>query len=389
MASHHSPEQLRLDEDSRREKNWKRWGPYLSERQWGTVREDYSANGDAWNFFPHDHARSRAYRWGEDGLLGITDRECRMCFALALWNGRDPILKERLFGLSNPQGNHGEDPKEWYWYLDSTPTHSYMRALYKYPQGEFPYARLVVENAHRSKQEREFEISDTGVFDGDRYFDIFAEYAKAAPEDICIRLTIENRGPDEAELHVLPTLWFRNTWTWHDSDKPSTPPPLPKPSMAQLDKTTLAATHATLGTFRFDADGARELLFTENESNVERLFGSKNGQPYVKDAFHEFVIRGAPRGGESRAKGHEGGGALRRAGARAREGRSCACACARKAMACTVRGLISTRSSASASPRRMRFTRRVCRRNFRPIKASSSGRPMPVCSGQNNGMATW
>src|SRR5687767_13784389 len=210
MTPHHTPEQLRLDEDARRVRNWKRWGPYLSERQWGTVREDYSPNGDAWNYFPHEHARSRAYRWGEDGLLGICDRECRLCFSLALWNGRDPFLKERLFGLTNPQGNHGEDCKEWYWYLDSTPTHSYLRALYKYPHAEFPYARLIKENARRTRNEREFELEHCGSFDGDRYFDVFVEYAKASPDDLLIRITVANRGPAAARIDLLPTLWFRN-----------------------------------------------------------------------------------------------------------------------------------------------------------------------------------
>ena len=283
MVPHHTPEQLRLDEDARREKNWKRWGPYLSERQWGTVREDYSANGDAWNHLPHEHARSRAYRWGEDGLLGITDRECRLCFAPAFWNGRDPILKERFFGLSNPQGNHGEDVKEAYWYLDSTPTHSYMRALYKYPHAEFPYARLVGENARRTRQEREFEIGDTGVFDEGRYFDIFIEYAKAAPEDICIRITIANRGPEAATIHVLPTLWFRNVWTWCGAAKPS---------LERLNASTLTVAHATLGRFRFEADAAKELIFTENETNNAQLYGCANASPFVKDAFHDYVIAG-------------------------------------------------------------------------------------------------
>ena len=206
-------ESLRLAADARREANWKRWGPYLSERQWATVREDYSEWGTAWEYFPHEHARSRAYRWGEDGLLGITDRECRLCFALALWNGNDPILKERLFGLAGPEGNHGEDVKECYYYLDSTPTHSYMRALYKYPQVEFPYARLVEENRRRGKRDPEFELTDTGVFDGDRYFDVFVEYAKAAPDDLLIRITVANRSPEAATLHLLPTLWYRNTRT--------------------------------------------------------------------------------------------------------------------------------------------------------------------------------
>src|SRR5271169_1201881 len=217
--------EILLAEDSRREKNWKRWGPYLSERQWGTVREDYSADGNCWDYLPHDHARSRAYRWGEDGLLGICDREGRMCFALTLWNGRDHILKERLFGLAGPEGNHGEDVKECYFYLESTPTHSYLKALYKYPQAEFPYARLVEENARRGRQEPEFELTDTVIFDGNRYFDVVAEYAKAAPEDILIRITIANRGPEAARVHVLPTLWYRNTWSWGAKHEGSTTRP--------------------------------------------------------------------------------------------------------------------------------------------------------------------
>src|SRR5438309_5569765 len=211
-------ETARLAEDAARTRNWKRWGPYLAERQWGTVREDYSPEGTCWDYFPHDHARSRAYRWGEDGLLGITDRECRLCFALALWNGRDPILKERLFGLTSGEGNHGEDVKEQYFYLDATPTHSYMKYLYKYPQAEFPYARLVEENHRRSKSDPEFELMDTGVFDDDRYFDVFVEYAKAHDDDILIKVSAVNRGPEPAQLHILPTIWFRNRWAWGDHD---------------------------------------------------------------------------------------------------------------------------------------------------------------------------
>ncbi len=205
------PEFQRLADDAQRKANWKRWGPYLADRQWSTVREDYSANGDCWNYFPHDHARSRAYRWGEDGLLGITDRECRLCFALALWNGRDPFLKERLFGLTNPQGNHGEDVKECYYYLDSTPTHSWMAAMYRYPQARYPYEELIAENARRSRREPEFELADTGVLAEGRYFDVRVEYAKAGPNDILITITAANRGPAAAPLHLLPTLWFRNT----------------------------------------------------------------------------------------------------------------------------------------------------------------------------------
>ncbi|MCX5670737.1 MAG: glucosidase, partial [Planctomycetota bacterium] len=241
-------EHARLDEDRRREKNWKRWGPYLPERQWGTVREDYSPDGDPWRYFPHDHARRRAYRWGEDGLLGITDRECRLCFAPALWNGRDPILKERLFGLTNPEGNHGEDVKEYYFYIDSTPTHSYLKALYKYPQAAYPYARLVAENARRGKADPELELLDTGVFRGRRYFDVFAEYAKGSPNDIAIRLTVANRGPQAAPLDVLATLWFRNTWT---SGSPYED--WGKPTLAAAGEAAILADHATLGEFRLVA----------------------------------------------------------------------------------------------------------------------------------------
>jgi hypothetical protein len=281
-------ERRRLAEDARREKNWKRWGPYLSERQWGTVREDYSEFGTVWEYFPHEHARSRAYRWGEDGLLGICDREGRMCFALALWNGRDSILKERLFGLSGPEGNHGEDVKECYFYLDSTPTHSYMKALYKYPQAEFPYARLLEENGRRSRKDPEFELLDTGIFGEDRYFDVFVEYAKAGTDEILTRITAVNRGPDRAVLHLLPTLWFRNTWSWGRTGEGY----WPKPKLWRSDDGRISAEHAALGRFELELETGAELLFTENETNFERLFTYKNGQPYVKDAFHDYVIQG-------------------------------------------------------------------------------------------------
>src|SRR5438105_947948 len=285
-------ELARLEQDARRELNWKRWGPYLAERQWGTVREDYSAHGECWGYFPHDHARSRAYRWGEDGLLGITDRECRLCFALALWNGRDPILKERLFGLTGPEGNHGEDVKECWYYLDASPTSSYLRALYKYPQAEFPYQRLLEENRRRGRLDPEFELLDTGVFDGNRYFDVIAEYAKASPDDIAIRLTIANRGPAPASLHLLPTLWFRNSWSW-GRDGEEYPP---RPRLQRDRDGSVLAEHATLGRFRWIPGMARGLspriLFTENESNNARLFGFANGTPCVKDGFHEFVVHG-------------------------------------------------------------------------------------------------
>ncbi|HEU4333255.1 MAG TPA: glucosidase, partial [Candidatus Eisenbacteria bacterium] len=286
------PESQRLAEDARREKNWKRWGPYLSERQWGTVREDYSAWGECWDYFPHDHARSRAYRWGEDGLLGITDRECRLCFGLALWNGRDPILKERLFGLTGPQGNHGEDVKELYYYLDATPTHSYLKGLYKYPQAAYPYQRLVEENARRGKDAPEFEISDTGVFDGNRYFDVQAEYAKGSPNCLLIRITVTNRGPDSAEIHVLPQIWFRNTWSWGREGEGY----WPRPKISHPGNGTLLAEHATLGRWRFQVEPLPgqpvDFLFTENETNAKRLYGGENPAPYVKDAFHEYVVGG-------------------------------------------------------------------------------------------------
>jgi hypothetical protein len=281
-------ETLRLTEDASRRRNWKRWGPYLAERQWGTVREDYSLDGTSWDYFPHDHARSRAYRWGEDGLLGITDREGRLCFALALWNGKDPILKERLFGLAGPEGNHGEDVKECYFYLDATPTHSYLKALYKYPQREYPYGRLVEENRRRGKGDSEFELVDTAIFDDGRYFDVTAEYAKAAPEDVLIRLTIANRGPEAAALHVLPTLWFRNTWSWGRSGEGY----WPKPRLARAEGGTIVAEHISLGRYRLAAEGSPELLFTDNETNAGRLFGVPNPSPYVKDAFHEYVVHG-------------------------------------------------------------------------------------------------
>src|SRR4051812_4870894 len=241
----------RLRADANRSANWKRWGPYLSERQWGTVREDYSQDGSAWDYFPHDHARRRAYRWGEDGLLGICDRECRLCFGLALWNGKDPILKERLFGLSNPEGNHGEDCKELYWFLDATPTSSYLKALYKYPQAAYPYRQLVEENRRRSRALPEYEIQDTGVFDDGRYFDIFAEYAKTAPDDILIRITVVNRGPDPAELHLLPTVWFRNAWTWGCTHEGCYLKPIIKRSSGGFGVLT---DHVTLGKFRFEID---------------------------------------------------------------------------------------------------------------------------------------
>ena len=278
-------EELRLDEAREKAVPWKQWGPYLSERQWGTVREDYSENGDAWNYFTHDQARSRAYHWGEDGLAGISDDHQHLCFALALWNGKDPILKERLFGLTNSEGNHGEDVKEYYFYLDSTPTHSYMKYLYKYPQNPYPYSNLIETSRRRGRDDSEYELLDTGVFNEDRYFDVFVEYAKSEPSDILIQISICNRGPEAAQVHVLPTLWFRNTWTWW--------PDQPKPSLRQLPgKNTVAigTSHAELDRFLLHCDGNPRLLFTENETNNERVFGTVNAGPYVKDGINNCVV---------------------------------------------------------------------------------------------------
>jgi hypothetical protein len=279
-------EQKRLNDARDRGIPWKKWGPYLSERQWGTVREDYSQDGNAWDYFSHDQARSRAYRWGEDGIAGISDDNQQLCFAVALWNGRDPILKERLFGLTNSEGNHGEDVKEYYFYVDSTPTHSYMKSLYKYPQREFPYRDLVETNGRRSREEFEYELLDTGVFDDDRYFDVFVEYAKNEPEDVLIRITVFNRGREAAILHVLPTLWFRNTWSWGAGDG--------KPALCQKAEGEIQTSHSQLGVRTLYCGGVPELLFTENESNFSRLWGQPNPSPYVKDAFHQYLVDGKP-----------------------------------------------------------------------------------------------
>jgi Glycosyl hydrolase family 63 C-terminal domain len=279
-------EQKRLDDCHRGIARWRFWGPYLSERAWGTVREDYSADGDAWRYFPHDQARSRAYRWNEDGLLGISDESQRLCFALSLWNGADAMLKERAFGLTGHEGNHGEDVKDYWFYVDNVPSHAYMRGLYKYPQRAFPYDQLVAENARRTRNDPEFELLDTGIFDDNRYFDVDVEYAKQSPTDILVRITIANRGPDDANIDVLPTLWFRNTWSWGVNAY--------RPSLSALPthdgSTQVLAEHETLGRYHLTCEGEPELLFTENESNVERLFDSPNRTPYVKDAFHAYVV---------------------------------------------------------------------------------------------------
>jgi Mannosylglycerate hydrolase MGH1-like glycoside hydrolase domain len=289
MDAHATPEHQRLEEARLGRAPWRRWGPYLSERAWGTVREDYSPHGTAWEYFPHDHARSRVYRWNEDGLCGISDDHQHICLALALWNGRDAILKERLFGLTGNQGNHGEDVKEYYFYLDNTPTHAFMRCLYKYPQAAFPYAELVAENARRTRQDPEYELIDTGVFADDRYFDVFVEYAKAAPDDVLMTIVVANRGPERAALHVLPTVWFRNTWSWGD-------PSVERPSLAraELPGSVIVLDERRYGRRWLLCDGAPELLFTENETNFRRLYGIDNASRYVKDGINDYVVLGDP-----------------------------------------------------------------------------------------------
>src|SRR6266536_3408707 len=277
-------EQLRLEEDAAGQKRWRLWGPYLSERQWGTVREDYSPHGNAWEYVPHDHARSRAYRWGEDGIAGISDDGQRLCLSLALWKGCDPILKERLFGLTNSEGNHGEDAKELYYYLDATPTHSYLKMLYKYPQREFPYGRLVKENRRRGKDQPEFELLDTDIFDDDRYFDVFVEYAKADAEDILMLVTVHNRGPETATIHLLPQLWFRNAWSWKPGAK--------KPQLSLGRSGTVSVKHAELGDYTLHCEGKPDLVFCDNETNTRRLYGQSDAQGFFKDGFDEYVVHG-------------------------------------------------------------------------------------------------
>src|SRR5271156_1461171 len=281
-----NPERARIEADSQRTEYWSRWGPYLSERQWGTVREDYSATGEAWTYFPFEHARSRAYRWGEDGILGISDdRQC-LCFAPAFWNGNDRILKERFFGLTGPQGNHGEDVKEYYYHLDNVPSHAYMRALYKYPQRAFPYDDLVATNARRTKLDPEYELIDTGIFADDAYFDIEVEYAKRSTADILIRITATNRGAQTAPLHIIPQLWFRNEWSWALDE--------PHPSIARSAELPglFEASHPSLGTYLFCCNGSPDDLFVENETNFSALFGIPNPQPYVKDGIDRAIVRG-------------------------------------------------------------------------------------------------
>ncbi len=387
-------EEQRLQASVEREVHWKRWGPYLSERQWGTVREDYSADGDVWGYFPHDHARSRAYRWGEDGIAGICDRHQHICFAIALWNEKDPILKERLFGLTNPEGNHGEDVKEYYYYLDATPTSSYLKYLYKYPQAAFPYAQLVDENKKRTRLDPEYELIDTGVFRENRYFDVFVEYAKDTAEDIVIRITAWNRGPEPARLHILPTLWFRNRWDWGD--------PYDMPKAARIDGpagTSLIEAHDYhYGKRWLLFEGSPELLFTENETNTERLYNSPNRTPYVKDAFHRYVVNGDRAAVNPESARHEGRRALRRRNRAGAELGRCAA------------GSLDQNPGPSVAPAKsattffgLGFDRclHVCARkkptNFTPSAAAPdsprtrawcSGRPSPGCSGASKAITT-
>lgn len=285
-------EEQRLQAAQTHQAHWRRWGPYLSDRQWGTVREDYSPDGNAWEYFPHDHARSRAYRWGEDGIAGISDHHQRLCFAIALWNGEDAILKERFFGLTGSEGNHGEDVKEYYFYLDNTPTHAYMKMLYKYPHEAFPYAQLVAENRQRDRHQAEYELLDTGIFESDRYFDVVVEYAKETPDDILIQVTVSNRGPEAKTLHLLPTLWFRNTWSWgHGTPKPRLQ--AVQPSTSSITSSIIHACHPTVGNYWLACEAGAELLFTDNETNTARVFGFPNSSSYCKDAFHDYVIHGS------------------------------------------------------------------------------------------------
>ena len=384
-------EERRLDEDARRARNWKRFGPYLAERQWGTVREDYSEHGTSWDYFPHDQARSRAYRWGEDGLCGFCDREGRLCFAVALWNGADPILKERLFGLSGTQGNHGEDVKEEYFYLDATPTHSYGKALYKYPQRAFPYADLVNENARRGRLAPEYELADTGAFDGNRYFDVFVEHAKASPDDILVTIRIVNRGPDVAPLVVLPTLWFRNTWSWGRHGEGY----WQNPTLAAVGAGEMAADHPTLGRYRFVVEpragaGASELLFYGERDERRAPVQVSEREPLRQGRLPRRHRRRYRRRREPGAPRHEGGRGLspepcarrrddvplrvRPTGSPTRSARA-------------IPSRASTRSWAPAAPRPTPSTPRA-RPHCRPTSATSCARPTPGSCGRSSSITT-
>ena len=356
-------EQRRITANAQGQEDWHAWGPYLSERQWGTVREDYSEHGEAWDYFPHDLARSRAYRWGEDGIAGYSDREQRLCLGLALWNGQDPILKERLFGLTNAEGNHGEDVKELYYYLDATPSHSYLRMLYKYPQREFPYTRLVEENRARGPLDMEFELLDSGVFDDDRYFDVTVEYARASIADTCMRVTVENRGRQAATLHVIPQLWFRNTWSWQ---------PSPRPEMRQVSPGRVAVADAVLGALSLETEGG-QLLLTHNETNPARLWGDTAAAGSFKDAFHEYNRRRQDARGRQRRPRHKSRSPPRTAGACRRLGHGSTAPEAERLELRSVRGL---RRGLPSAPRRSRrvLPSAVGRRDFgRPPRRTAAG----------------
>jgi hypothetical protein len=347
-------EDRRLAETQARTAHWRRWGPYLSERQWGTVREDYSPHGTAWDYFPHDHARSRAYRWGEDGLLGISDNHQRLCFALALWNEKDPILKERLFGLTGSEGNHGEDVKDYYFYLDSTPTHAYMKGLYKYPQAEFPYGQLVEENRRRGRRDPEFELVDTGIFEEDRYFDVVAEYAKATPDDLLIRITVTNRGPDPAPLHLLPTLWCRNTWSWEAG---ATRPRLRRAPEASGASCVLVEHPDLGGSYRLYADGAPEWFFTENDTNRRPSMGSRTSPRSSRTPSTRLSCVGSRPPSTRPRRAQRRPSATGYCSVRARA-RSCGCASRMASFEARPSGNASTRWSPSASWRPTSSTRR-------------------------------
>ena len=363
---------------------WRRWGPYLSERQWGTVREDYSDDGNAWDYFPHEHARSRAYRWGEDGMCGLCDEKMQMCLAVALWNGNDPFLKERMFGLTNPQGNHGEDVKDYYYYLDSTPSHSFMRMLYKYPHAAFPYEDLVTTNGARGGDEPEYELIDTGVFDDDRYHDIYVEYAKDGPDEVLVRISVTNRGPDATSLHVLPHLWFRNTW-WMAPDEP-------KPSLRVREGTEGAAVveahHPTLGDYHLYCEGAPALLFTENETNNQLLFGRANASPFVKDAVNDFVVHGR-RDAVNPAREARRWRRTTRWTSRPVNPEYCSCGSAPQRVR---RGLRSARASMQRSLNESGKPTSSTRRSPRPVPArtqpTSCGRDMPGSSSASRRSST-
>ena len=364
-------EQLRLAEEEQKTKHWRRWGTYLSERQWGTVREDYSADGSAWDYFSHEHSRSRAYRWGEDGLAGFGDEKQNLCLGMALWNGQDAILKERLFGLTNSQGNHGEDVKELYYYLDNTPTCSYARMLYKYPQAAFPYEQLLQENQRRGLNDPEYELMDTGIFADNRYFDVYVEYAKADPEDVLMRVTVYNRASETATLTLLPQIWFRNTWSWGRNPA--------KPSLSQVSASRLQVTHVDLGSLHFDCDPPKGFLFCENETNVPRVFHTAASAGYFKDAFHDYVVHGIKDAVNPEQRGTKAA-ALYEFNIPAQGSAAVRCGCGRL-MRRVMPFPTSTRYSRIACVNAMNSTSRSMPVLTTKMRAACSGRRSPECCG--------